>query len=341
MTSTNRQRSCPRASDTAGRPPTRARNGFSLVELMVAMVIGLILLAGVVRLFIGVKQSYRHAEQLARMQENGRYALHVVTRGIRMADFWGCLQPGAPVTSDLDPLGPRFIDFAAGGLAGRDDSELPDSASDTVTVRGAFGNGMGVARPGMSRPSSDIVLDDARGLEQEDFVAVSDCRSADVFQISNPHPNGSDTVAHRPGQALEPGNRTGELSRSYGPRAELFQVRQLSFSIAEGSDGTPALYRRIDDHPRQAVANGIERLQILYGEDDDGDASADYYVPAHRVVDMNNVVSARVALVARSLQDNLATTPASYTYMGKTVTTDDRRLRQVFQATVSIRNRLR
>ncbi|MFC1665831.1 PilW family protein, partial [Pseudomonadota bacterium] len=48
--------------------------GFTLIELMVAMVIGLFLLAGLIQIFFAGKQTYRLGDGLSRLQENGRFA---------------------------------------------------------------------------------------------------------------------------------------------------------------------------------------------------------------------------------------------------------------------------
>jgi len=63
------------------------QEGFSLVEVLVALMISLFLIAGVIQLFIGSKQSYRFYDALSRIQENGRFALEAISGDIRMADY--------------------------------------------------------------------------------------------------------------------------------------------------------------------------------------------------------------------------------------------------------------
>ena len=63
--------------------------GFSLVELMVALVITLILLAGIGQIFLSSKKSFTIQESLGRMQENGRYAMETLAQDVRRAGFWG------------------------------------------------------------------------------------------------------------------------------------------------------------------------------------------------------------------------------------------------------------
>jgi type IV pilus assembly protein PilW len=55
---------------------------------------------------------------------------------------------------------------------------------------------------------------------------------------------------------------------------------------------------------------------------------------------MNKVVSIRVSVVVRSMNDGLAAQPIDYKYNGATVTPTDRRIRRVFTSTIALRNRL-
>ena len=63
----------------------RHQAGFSLVELMIAITLGLVVLLAVGSIYIGSRQTYRVQEDNARIQEAGRYALEVIGRSIRQA----------------------------------------------------------------------------------------------------------------------------------------------------------------------------------------------------------------------------------------------------------------
>jgi prepilin-type N-terminal cleavage/methylation domain-containing protein len=65
--------------------------GFTLVELMVAVTIGLIILAAVSQIFVTSRLSYKLEENLARVQENGRFAMEFLSRDLRMAGYAGCV----------------------------------------------------------------------------------------------------------------------------------------------------------------------------------------------------------------------------------------------------------
>jgi len=63
--------------------------GFSLVELMVAMVIGLILMAGILQIFISNKRGLEITQDVGVLQENGRISTSLIAEALRMADHWG------------------------------------------------------------------------------------------------------------------------------------------------------------------------------------------------------------------------------------------------------------
>ena len=63
------------------------QRGMSLVELMVAMTIGLIITVVIANLFLGTKETYRTQDDLSRMQENLRFAFQVIGRTVRLAGY--------------------------------------------------------------------------------------------------------------------------------------------------------------------------------------------------------------------------------------------------------------
>jgi type IV pilus assembly protein PilW len=98
----------------------------------------------------------------------------------------------------------------------------------------------------------------------------------------------------------------------------------------------------------QPVIEGVENMQILYGEDTDHDVNrvANRYVPANFAgppapLNMNNVVSIRISLLLQTLDDNLTAVPQSYSYNGAVIpAAPDLRLRRVYTTTITLRNQL-
>ena len=88
--------------------PTAMKNsrGFSLVELMVALVITLILLAGISQIFVSSKKSFTIQDSLARQQENGRYAIEVISQDLRRAGYWGGTAIVPEIIGSQQPIKP-------------------------------------------------------------------------------------------------------------------------------------------------------------------------------------------------------------------------------------------
>ncbi len=332
------------------KSPRTSQSGFALVELLIAMVLGLILVGGILQMFSATRQTHRVHEATARMQESGRMALEVISRDVRMADFWGCASDVTNVVNNLDAGGGAgYIDFQAGGLGG---TEGGAGVPDTLILRGGFDAGMEIEPPYGPQASANISTAAGNDIVQGDIIFISDCTGADIFQVTNANPGGTGTMVHNTGATTSPGNYNASnpgcpganahcLSHVYGADASLFHVQQIAYSIGVGSEGEPALFRNGAE-----FLDGVEDFQVLYGEDTDapgslGSAIANYYVPANQVIDMNNVVSIRVAVVTRSQNDNLTGgVNQNYSVLGEARAAQDQRIRQTYMSTVTIRNRL-
>lgn len=72
----------------------RRQAGVTLIELMVALAIGMFLMAGAVTVFMQGRQTFRLTESISRLQENGRFALDAIEPDIRMANYWGLTTRG-------------------------------------------------------------------------------------------------------------------------------------------------------------------------------------------------------------------------------------------------------
>ena len=84
----------------------------TLVEIMVALTISLILLAGVMQIFLASKQTYRMQDGMSRLQENARFALHFLDQDLRMAGYHGCSSLSAQPNNIVDLNGDGTPDGA-------------------------------------------------------------------------------------------------------------------------------------------------------------------------------------------------------------------------------------
>ena len=115
--------------------------GFSLVEIMLALALGLVLLLGFTRLLMATQGSYLAQDAATRMQEDARFLLHKLAQEIRMAGMYGC--------TAFDPAVTQPKDFAQ--------PVRWDSASRTLTL---------------------ISADVAASGSTPDWTALSDCTAA-------------------------------------------------------------------------------------------------------------------------------------------------------------------
>ncbi len=91
--------------------PNSRQRGVTLVELMIAMLVGLFLMGGMLMVFDRTKQAYRYQNGLAEVQEQGRFAIAFLTQSLRVAGF----------PADNPPAGNKI--------------QGTDGATDAVTVR--------------------------------------------------------------------------------------------------------------------------------------------------------------------------------------------------------------
>lgn len=364
--------------------------GLSLIELMIAMLLGLSLATGVMQLYVSNNTADRDQEARLRIQENGRFGLNFLGQEIRMAGYLGCLGAidGTTVNSTLAATPVAFQpQFGVQGweAGGTDPGQINNSAnnvaviasntaewttsganvmplvsavpnSDIIRVWGAEGS-PGVVSAIIPGVTPTMVLDTAIGLAANDFVLVSDCEQADIVQactVTDNAPATNSTISIS--NTCVPGNTPSSLISSAAP-AEAIKLQGTLFWVGKrGNVATnpPALFRaRLAANGTAGVAEelieGVESMQILYGENLDGDvrSTVDTYVPADQVGNWLNVISVRLSLLIQSIEDGAVPSPQPYTFnsvvydggVGNGALPADDRVRRVFTTTINLRNR--
>lgn len=88
-------------SVTMKRKPHIA-NGFTLIEIMIALAIGSVMVLGLVEVFAASRTAYQLSEGIARVQENSRFAMDYLQRDIRMVGHLGCVNDQARFLPEND-----------------------------------------------------------------------------------------------------------------------------------------------------------------------------------------------------------------------------------------------
>lgn len=356
-----------------------SQRGITLVEMMIAMLLGLLLIAGISQAFLSNRQTYQVTEGMSRIQENGRFALEAMNFRIRMAGYIGCISE-VQIYNNLETpdgfafaLGNGIEGFEASGTAPGSTVALAGPAagwspalpadiagrvqpgSDVVVVRNLSAEASPLVPP--YQQSAGIFIDADVGLyARGDILVATDCQKASVFQVAdNPsQATGGGAVGirldHSAG-AVTPGNAQPVVwgtEQAYGAGSELSRMETWVFYVGRGATG-PALFQRrlrvsgtTASLVSEELVEGVDNMQILYGLDTSGDGSVDQYQAASGVTDWGQVASVRVALLLRAPEEyGLETDTQEYLVNGTTVTAPgDRRVRQVFSTSVAVRNRL-
>lgn len=135
--------------------PLRAMRGLSLVELMIAMVIGLILMLAVVQIFLASRTASRLSEGVARTQENARFAVDFLERDIRMAGHMGCVNDQAHIVRSNDAIRINLAGVTPGSGSAVD-FNIPIQGYDAPGTAPGGSLALGANWAGLTTPPSSI-----------------------------------------------------------------------------------------------------------------------------------------------------------------------------------------
>ncbi len=181
--------------------------GFSLIELMISVVVSMIILGGVMQVLLKSKQNALEQFQINDIQENARFAMHVLTQDLLMAGFLGCATvDDADVANAVRTTAGGFIDLTPitgfEGEAGISDFPLDLQARaivgpDAFIVRRAD-NAQALLVKQHQPSNSKILLWDVQRFSIGDTLVMTDssCRQVGVFQVSGPVGAGSTYINH-------------------------------------------------------------------------------------------------------------------------------------------------
>ncbi|MAM86106.1 PilW family protein [Marinobacter sp. UBA2678] len=321
----------------------KSQIGLSLVELIIALALGLLLTLGVTQIYLSGNETYRQTQGLAHAQESTRFVSAVLTPDLRSAGSFGCLaQMGRPLDQVVDnrlnggltvPLEQAVQGWEYTGT-GPGDSITIANALATPTAGNWESGTASVALPndlaGSVVTNSDVLiinaitplsvpvdatnpqngnsinLVDNSGVPVNRVVlaTLGDCSEGELFQKSN---NANSSAITMAGGNVTPGNNGNNFNLAYEPETKVYEFTATAFYIGVGTNGEPALFRRLMtplQNPQELVS-GVETLQILYGVDTNGTSAADDYVPADEVSDWNSVSSVRFSVMTRSRDEVL------------------------------------
>lgn len=341
-----------------------SQRGFGLVELMIAITLGLFLSAAVIQVFLATNASSKVQDSLAQIQENARFAMRFLGKEIRMAGYMGCSSIGN-ITVNVIAVPASNVNFnLSTALVGEDNVTAGNTlgalaGSDVLHIKKASENDVNVTGNMATTNANLQIENNSLGFATGDYVMVSDCVNADVFRIvNNPGNNGNaaTTLTHSNGQGL---NSSNNLSKLYQTDAEVFSFESVDYFVRDTGRDTASGLPINSLYMRRLVAGsggvisaatelveGVENMQLSYGVDTDGDRAVDEYQDGTAISDWTNVLSVRISLLMVASEENIVGKTGSGNAQsiidvnGNVVANTDGRFRQIFTNVFAIRNKL-
>jgi type IV pilus assembly protein PilW len=342
----------------------RTIRGFTLVELMVGLTVGLLVSVASISVFVSTRKLQTVGSAKSHMGENARLAMELMEKDFRSAGFLGCkpLLEDAPV-SLLAASGGLFLDSASGGLGGShgDGSAFtpalndtfaglpqpPSASSDVVSVRvpieplslglaAPMTTSSGVPSVGANTPGNAIL--------SGDIVLIANCKAGAMFQVTEASPATTGALTHGTGGSFYPGNATSDLQQAFHGDAAVYRLATHHYYIAPSvlHVGTNSMWRYTfpnndgSANP-QEVVQGVDRMLVTYGIDA-GDQTVSKYVDASGVTSWSSVIAARIRLLTASVADNVTLGLQAASFAGTNVVPTDHRLRSELTQVVTLRN---
>ena len=323
----------------------RYSRGFSLVELMVALVITLILMAGVSQIFLSSKRSYVIQERLGRMQENGRYAMETLVADLRRAGYLGGnADVGEIVDNTPEGVSSGFKTASENGTcSGGNTNWARMLASPIFGLNDTRSNYS--CLPSDSTHVGDILVVryaapwvvggiTTNTFENNQYYLRSSLFEGRLFR-------GADQASSNNQIESAAAIRTAELiANGYF----IHTSENSDASKCPGSAAVPSLYRialRNGALVAEEIAYGVEQFQVQYGLDTNDDGSVDSFVdaPAYNSTQWDDVIAARIWILVRAeCQEPGFTDSNTYAMGDVNYTPSDSYRRQMFTSTVSLRN---
>lgn len=329
--------------------PLRTQSGFTLMELMIAMAIGLFLLTGMAAVFVNSNQTYADLSHATQQIENGRFATTTVADDVALAGHYGRYSAQLATPGSLpDPC--EIANMANLRTAMALPIQGYDAAGSTPVSCIDSANFV---------PGTDVLV--IRRADSQTTAAAS-LVANQVYMQANADPTNSanpivalGTAANFP--LLDKDDTTISPIRKY--HVHIYFVAPCSIpngggttctgSSDDGGSPIPTLKRlelTLDSSGNLgmqlvSLVEGIEDFQVDYGIDTDQDGAPDAaYVTAPALADWQNVVAVRLNIRARNLEATSGFVDTTTYDMGAggTATPGGAYKRHVYNAVVRIVN---
>lgn len=351
-------------SEKHHRAVTRAgatgREGFTLIEILVALAIGAVVMAGAVQMFRANREAFTLLDQVKNMEQNARVAIDFLSRDFRAASSPSGTSPIIP----FDNLGADYssVRSALNAVEGTDIVEIFTSTCSQPIAYPQY-NENKAAFPQVPREAMlgcmdcynfNLSMAELGECMEEYNVKIVDvdsassstgyeCRGDITDQSSwqggtevNINFNRGNDNANRPRQCSNPNHAGPSWDAVFTIGEDLYYyVRQSP----AGEDNQQLIRYRVGGS-HEVIANYVDDFQIAYGEDTNSDGVVDGWLDGDAVTDPANVLMARLHIMVKTTKIDYKLQPAGPTMLENSTiaTTPDRYRRRILTRTVRLRN---
>lgn len=318
------------------------QNGFSLLEVFIALAIGLVIFAGVLSIFVGMRTTVGETSSYGELQENGRFAISVLSDDLLRQDFWGDYT-GSINLASITPVPAAPAGECIGG--GINNGTFPLAVGhfrtlwgETVTSTSIMGGCRTDAKIG-----SDV-------LQLKRVVAIPLVDGAGVPIVIAPAGNFYFASNANNGAMFAAGAvPTIKNARVWEYQHHIYYVRNET----QGSNTVPVLMQgQLSSTLSFApIIDGIEMIRFEYGIDAQIDPTVagygivDAYIPASGMTNTlwdnatSRIIAVKIYVLARGIQeDKKYENKNTYKLGGFDYKVDDNYRRLLFSSTVTLYN---
>lgn len=315
--------------------------GFTLVELMIALVLGLLISGAILSVFVENRRSFDRDESIMRMQDDARQAIRELVNDLSMAGYWADLVLPTAVTPDGSLA--VATDCGPAGIAEwiyqavTPGTNISQALTQVDNATGATANAsFSCIAASQLEPGTDVIA-----VKRLAGARTTGAVTANTVYLRT---NGTLGLLYREPEATPSAVVIPVPFSDWEYRPRIYYIR--NFAVTAG-DEIPTLCRKILLYSAAAptvtdecLAQGIEDLQIEFGIDADGDGEPNAFVADPTLAELQDAVAARVYLIARSADpDQRYTNDKTYQISNAPVSTPaDNFYRRVYSVTVGLRN---
>jgi type IV pilus assembly protein PilW len=232
--------------------------GFTLTEIMVALVISSILMGGVITIMSSSKRTYALQNEMAELQDNARFVMEELTRELRMGGFFGCSENPPDSLLISNPFqgsqnDQRIVDEEGDKI----DSSFPNSDILSIT---SFSQNLSIDSTTALPPNGNQITLLTKPNISPTQIIVSNCISSAIYPVASINDLIITTAI--------------PFQTNYLPPVEVFVgTTTVTYQVRGISEGGFALFKcdNIDEDgdgdPCDLLVEGVQNIQIRYGID--------------------------------------------------------------------------